>query len=125
MCEAEEKASLGTLSLHPYFLSKHRNIPSSCPWAAEEPQKMSKHANEAGNKENVNSSPALHVKNQRTIYLHFQTKQKKKLPRHENIENNKLPTSLGGVGGKKWIHMKVVLIAGAAPLTAGRRMQAK
>lgn len=77
MCEAEEKASLGTLSLHPYFLSKHRNIPSSCPWAAEEPQKMSKHANEAGNKENVNSSPALHVKNQRTIYLHFQTEKKK------------------------------------------------
>lgn len=79
-CEAEEKASLGTLSLHPQFLSKHRNIPSSCPWAAEEPQKMSKHANEAGNKENVNSSPAFHVKNQRTIYLHFQTKNEKSYP---------------------------------------------
>ena len=43
----------------------------------------------------------------------------KKFPRHENMENNKLPTSLRG----QWIHMKVFLIADAVPVTGGRCME--
>lgn len=87
---------------------------------ARETQKMSIHANEPGNKENVNPSPALHVKPSNNLSS-FSVEYEKKLPRHENIENNKLPTSLRG----KWIHMKVFLIAEAAPVTGGRCMEAK
>lgn len=64
--------------------------------------KMSVHANEAGNKENVNVSPAFHVKKKKkrpTIYLHFQTKMKK-LPRHKNTETISWQrVSREGVGG--------------------------
>lgn len=77
---------------------------------------MSIYANESGKEENVNSFPALHIKQSDNLSS-FSAEYGKG---HENMENNKLPTSLGG----QWIHMKVFLIAEAVLVTGGRCMKA-